>query len=263
MGGSPGAAALGAAGGVEGLEGETDCDPAADTRDAGFMVMKKYWYQRFSLFSRFNDGIRMDEEAWYSVTPEAIANHQASRCACGVAVDAFAGAGGNSIALARTCGHVVAVDTSEQRLRLAKANAMVYGRAGAIDFVCADFLRLAPHLWADAVFLSPPWGGPSYSSHDTFSLEPDLGGMGIGLGELLEHALGIVARRKDRASQSEHGNAGIGCFLPRNTDVEQLQGIAKRQFQSQEFELEQNLLNGKIKGLTLYCGSFCDPKQNR
>ncbi|OTF71408.1 hypothetical protein BLA29_013244, partial [Euroglyphus maynei] len=38
-----------------------------------------YWRQRYILFSRFNQGIRLDDESWYSVTPEAIAKHIAER----------------------------------------------------------------------------------------------------------------------------------------------------------------------------------------
>ena len=33
----------------------------------------KYWLQRYTLFSRFDEGVALDEEGWYSVTPEAIA----------------------------------------------------------------------------------------------------------------------------------------------------------------------------------------------
>ncbi|CAG2169712.1 unnamed protein product [Oppiella nova] len=39
----------------------------------------KYWHQRYDLFSRFDEGIRMDSESWYSVTPERIAQHIAQR----------------------------------------------------------------------------------------------------------------------------------------------------------------------------------------
>lgn len=39
--------------------------------------LEKYWMQRYSLFSRYDEGIVMDEGAWYSVTPEIIAWHQA------------------------------------------------------------------------------------------------------------------------------------------------------------------------------------------
>lgn len=42
-------------------------------------------------------------EAWYSITPEAIARHQAKTCSCDLLVDAFAGVGGNTIQFARTC----------------------------------------------------------------------------------------------------------------------------------------------------------------
>ena len=40
----------------------------------------KYWLQRYSLFQRFDEGILMDEEGWYSATPEVIAAHQAAKC---------------------------------------------------------------------------------------------------------------------------------------------------------------------------------------
>jgi trimethylguanosine synthase len=45
----------------------------------------------------------LDEEGWYSVTPEAIATQIAERCRCDVVLDAFCGVGGNAIAFARTC----------------------------------------------------------------------------------------------------------------------------------------------------------------
>lgn len=42
----------------------------------------KYWLQRYSLFQRFDEGILMDEEGWYSATPEVIAAQQATKCRC-------------------------------------------------------------------------------------------------------------------------------------------------------------------------------------
>jgi trimethylguanosine synthase len=42
--------------------------------------LAKYWAQRYSLFSKFDQGIDIDEEGWYSVTPESIAIHIAQRC---------------------------------------------------------------------------------------------------------------------------------------------------------------------------------------
>lgn len=37
--------------------------------------IKKYWSQRYRLFSKWNEGIMMDRESWFSVTPEQIAQH--------------------------------------------------------------------------------------------------------------------------------------------------------------------------------------------
>ena len=37
----------------------------------------KYWLLRHTLFSRFGEGVALDEEGWYSVTPEAIARCKA------------------------------------------------------------------------------------------------------------------------------------------------------------------------------------------
>jgi len=42
--------------------------------------LKKYWFQRYRLFSKFDQGIWMDKEGWFSATPEKIARHIAERC---------------------------------------------------------------------------------------------------------------------------------------------------------------------------------------
>ena len=41
--------------------------------------LEKFWFQRHALFSRYDDGVRLDAESWYSVTPELIAIHVALR----------------------------------------------------------------------------------------------------------------------------------------------------------------------------------------
>ncbi|XP_034211047.1 uncharacterized protein LOC117624032 isoform X2 [Prunus dulcis] len=101
----------------------------------------KYWCQRYLLFSRYDDGIKMDEEGWFSVTPEPLARHHAERCGSGIIIDCFTGVGGNSIQFAHM-----------------------------IDFIKGDFFELAPKLKADTVFLSPPWGGPDYAKVKTYDL---------------------------------------------------------------------------------------------
>lgn len=59
--------------------------------------------QRERFFSLYSSGCLLDEEGWYSVTPEAIADQIADRCRCNVVLDAFCGVGGNAIAFAKTC----------------------------------------------------------------------------------------------------------------------------------------------------------------
>ncbi|KAG7998242.1 hypothetical protein I3843_01G249100 [Carya illinoinensis] len=64
-------------------------------------LIEKYWFQRYHLFSRYDEGIKMDEEGWYSVTPEEIAIRHAQRSGNGIVIDCFAGVGGNAIQFAR------------------------------------------------------------------------------------------------------------------------------------------------------------------
>ena len=75
-----------------------------------YSLSKKYWHQRYRLFSKYDDGIMIDsEESWYSVTPEKIAQHLAERCRGDIIVDGFCGVGGNSIQFAKTCMQVIAI----------------------------------------------------------------------------------------------------------------------------------------------------------
>ena len=62
-----------------------------------FPELEKYWKQRYRFFTKFDDGILLDNESWFSVTPEAIATHIAERCQCDIIIDAFCGVGGNTI----------------------------------------------------------------------------------------------------------------------------------------------------------------------
>ena len=117
------------------------------------VVHDKYWAQRKRLFSRFDDGIQLDSQGWYSVTPEAIADHVARRmgeaasllaeqqepsqgggffgCAGITILDAFCGCGGNAIAFGKlspfSVSKVVCCDTDIVKLRYAAHNASIYG----------------------------------------------------------------------------------------------------------------------------------------
>jgi trimethylguanosine synthase len=92
-------------------------------------------------------------------------------------VDAFVGAGGSAIALARQdpAGLVLAIDIDPRKVEMAQHNACLYGVAHRIEFVVGDFFALAPRLRAHAIHLSPPWGGPAYrrgAEYDMRAMEP-------------------------------------------------------------------------------------------
>ncbi|KAK6245238.1 hypothetical protein SCA6_008328 [Theobroma cacao] len=169
-------------------------------------IIGKYWSQRYLLFSRFDDGIKMDEEGWFSVTPEPIARHHASRCGSGIVVDSFTGVGGNAIQLAQRSAHVIAIDIDPKKIDYAYHNAAVYGVNDRIDFIMGDFFALAPKLKADTVFLSPPWGGPDYTKVKIYDLKTMLRPRD---GYFLFDVAKKIACR-------------IVMFLPRNVDLNQL-----------------------------------------
>lgn len=83
-------------------------------------VPNKYWGQRYRYFSRFDEGVGMDEEGWYSVTPEAIALHIAERVCCDIVVDPFVGCGGNAVQFALVSHLVFAIDIDPVKLEHAR-----------------------------------------------------------------------------------------------------------------------------------------------
>ncbi|TIA90543.1 hypothetical protein E3P99_01543 [Wallemia hederae] len=195
----------------------------------------KYYYQRNRLFSQYDQGVILDEESWYSVTPELIAMQTAERCRCGTIVDAFCGVGGNAISFAFTCERVIAIDIDPVKIELAKHNAEIYGVADRIEFVQQDFLTWAKESSADykidVIFFSPPWGGINYM--DTFtldSLKPVTGAELVRVGKTL--------------------TPYICMFLPRNTTLQDISQLDDR------VEIEENWMSGKFKAITVYLGDF-------
>jgi trimethylguanosine synthase len=101
------------------------------------LVENKFWAQRKRIFAKFDEGIQLDKESWYSVTPEVIANYTSRRMTMNLSshvsgftvVDAFGGVGGNTIAfcLNDRVDRVVHVDTDLSKIRMAAHNCQVYG----------------------------------------------------------------------------------------------------------------------------------------
>ncbi|NXO03282.1 TGS1 synthase, partial [Rhinopomastus cyanomelas] len=213
--------------------------PAEITADP---ELAKYWAQRYRLFSRFDDGIKLDREGWFSVTPEKIAEHTAVRVSqlfnCDIIVDAFCGVGGNAIQFALTSKRVIAIDIDPEKLSLARNNAEVYGVADQIEFVCGDFMVLAADLQADVVFLSPPWGGPDYATAEIFDIQTMICPDGYPCCDF---------------QLSKKITDNIVYFLPRNADIDQVASLAGP---GGKVEIEQNFLNSKLKTITAYFGDL-------
>ncbi|CAI5438458.1 unnamed protein product [Caenorhabditis angaria] len=208
----------------------------------------KYFYQRYRLFSKLDQGIIMDREGWFSVTPERIAQHIAERVVINgvnIVVDAFTGVGGNAIQFALKGAYVIAIDLDPVRLKCARHNARVYGVEDYISFICADFFHVAA-TWAndklnapkiDAVFLSPPWGGPSYLNSAEFDLAEGCCPDGI---EIFNASIKL--------------SKNIAYFLPRTTKISQLVNLSHQI--DGKCEIEQSSLNSKIKTITAYYGDL-------
>ncbi|KAI3861738.1 hypothetical protein MKX03_036774 [Papaver bracteatum] len=218
------------------FEQDTEEHQLKEVSEACPADMMKYWCQRYSLFSRFDDGIKMDREGWFSVTPELLAQYHASRCGNGIVVDCFTGVGGNAIQLAKRSNHVIAVDIDPQKIAHSQHNAAIYGVQDKIDFVVGDFFLLAPKLKADVVFMSPPWGGPDYAKSQTYDIRTMLQPHD---GFLLFNAVREIAPR-------------LVMFLPRNVDLNQLAELSLSTHPPWSLQVEKNFLNGKLKAITAY-----------
>lgn len=133
--------------------------------------ISKYWEQRHKIWSKYEEGVWMTDDAWFGVTPEPIANQIAEHVSSApktktCIIDAFAGAGGNTIAFARSgrWSQIFAVEKDPKVLACAKHNAKVYGVANKIWWIEGDiFVMLKDRLRTldknTIVFGSPPWGG--------------------------------------------------------------------------------------------------------
>ncbi|KAJ0121284.1 RNA cap guanine-N2 methyltransferase [Diaporthe amygdali] len=230
--------------------------------------LKKYWYQRNTLWQYDDYDIRMTDAAWFGVTPEPIAVEIANELAAkhdqrghrpSVIIDLFAGAGGNTIQFALS-GHwdrVIAVEYDAATLACAQHNAEVYEVSDYITFVhadCFDYLnRLVnrPDTLDDALnvrpgqgeggvalargvelFASPPWGGVGYEQTDVFDLE-------VMEPYSLTH---ISAACRPMAH---------ALFLPRNGDLRQLASLIP-DGSAEKLDVVQYCVKGASKGLVAY-----------
>ncbi|KAF3985870.1 hypothetical protein FT663_02113 [Candidozyma haemuli var. vulneris] len=186
---------------------------------------KKYWRKRYQIFSKFDEGIYLTSELWYSVTPESVAKYTAhfvkkNLKKCRYVLDVCCGGGGNTIQFAKVCKKAVGVDINRANITCCIQNASVYGVSDTTEFVQGDWHSLKNKSdWIplkkkkfDFAFCSPPWGGPSYNNEnfDLEAMEP------FGLREICLSLQKI--------------SDNFGLFLPRSSDTSQISDITHEMF---------------------------------
>ncbi|EFN83870.1 Trimethylguanosine synthase-like protein [Harpegnathos saltator] len=131
---------------------------------------------------------------------------------------------------------VIAIDISHTKIQLAKHNSKIYGVYDKIKFIVGNFFELAPMLEGDVVFLSPPWGGPTYLDASVY----DIGNISPNGGKSIYKIAKQISSR-------------IAYYLPRNINIRQVRMLAE---EGQGMETEQYMKGKKTIAITCYYGEL-------
>ena len=193
-----------------------------------------------------------------------------------------------------------ALDISPTRLALARHNAEIYGVADRIEFILADFLSFARTLRPDGkgsrttdypesatrkidvVFLSPPWGGPSYlagSAVPGAAADEDEATAAVKQPEFCLDAVAPIHGR-ELVNIARRISRNVAYFLPRNTRLEEIAAllpppvssslstpaktgkkrkhseVADDDYVGERVEIEEEWMGTKLKALTCYFGGL-------
>jgi trimethylguanosine synthase len=271
------------------------------------LVENKFWSQRKRFFTKFDEGIQLDGESWYSVTPEVIANYTSRRMTMNLSsnsqargftvLDAFGGAGGNTIAfcLNDRVDRVVHVDTDLSKIRMAANNCRVYGiPPHKVLFLHANACHVlksykngrlierdgderkdedekeSPATVHGYAVESSLEALPS-EIHAVF-LSPPWGGPDV-VDEVGRNGFGLESIAVEADGESFNGEAILGMahdavpssskrvafYLPRSANGKRFAMSAIEVGFRGSVEFEENILNCKLKTITAYLGQLVDP----
>lgn len=129
--------------------------PIQPVKDPDFFLPRRRGPE--ALFSRWNQGILVDEQGRYSVTPERQALKIAEQIQHPIVLDAFCGCGGNTIGFARQSQikKVIGFELDPKRYQMAKHNISLYNLSAKIELHHGSIFQHFPP--APFVFLDPPW----------------------------------------------------------------------------------------------------------
>jgi trimethylguanosine synthase len=186
---------------------------------------------------------------------------------------------------------VIALDTSPTRLALARHNAQIYGVADRIEFILSDYLSFAKSYLSlpslskpqsessyqsrkiDVVFLSPPWGGPSYltgSDDDISGLAPSASQV-VPISEHSSYSLSSILPIPGAQlfSLTRRITHNIAFYLPRNTRLDEISALLSKEntpsgqhqngeatVTTEQIEVEEEWMGTKLKALTCYFGGL-------
>lgn len=220
-----------------------ECHHYTRRQDVEFDI-QRYWSQRYSIWSLFDQGVYMTDDAWFGVTPEPIANKVAEDLgglvspSKSILIDMFAGAGGNVIAfaLSERWSTIIAIEKNPSVIACAQHNAAIYGVADQIiwinddsfSYMSANSSSIDPSR--TVIFASPPWGGPGYRSDEIFNL----------------HKMEPYSHKQIHEACRGMDSA---LFLPRTSDLRQ---IAKLAPEGKKIEVVQYCMEGASKALVAY-----------
>ncbi|KAF2144606.1 uncharacterized protein K452DRAFT_325140 [Aplosporella prunicola CBS 121167] len=210
--------------------------------------IQKYWHQRYDIFSKYDEGVYLTHDAWFGITPESVAHSIAQHMATATPdgktklIDAFAGAGGNTIAFALSgrWEQIFAIEKDPEALACAKHNAEIYGVAKKIWWIEGDCLDVIPSRFGSmkdtVIFASPPWGGPGYRDDQIFNVET-----------MQPYGLKQLYNAYSKVSKE------VALYLPRTSNLNQL---AKYVPDDQKIQVAHYCIDGASKALCAYYGNF-------
>ena len=162
-------------------------------------------------------------------------------------IDGFCGSGGNVIQFSKYCSKVYAIDIDPKKIEICKNNCKVYNCKDNIYFIEYDFLKIEQYkpvkVFADYIFLSPPWGGIKYKSTDVYSIKAS---MTPDISEIIKVCLRI----------SKH----IMFYVPRTLMLEELFEIISKINKKNRIFFDIHILKSanKIKALLIIFGYDID-----
>lgn len=139
-------------------------------------VSHRLFSTRFPKQEGLNEGdVKMTDVSRYSITHPLIAETVASilqdifKTTDVIVTDAFASIGGVTIALAKRFTKIFACEIEPVHCDCLKHNLRAFGLDSKVEILNGDFMELYPMLQGQqAIFLDPPWGGPSYKLQPVF-----------------------------------------------------------------------------------------------